>query len=167
MNIQAHIRNNLNIQHRSEAQKLIDNMKRFYGDKVGIVSLQKWQDLMDDSVFSVDDSLKDDFNKALRVLVGDYTKNPPVLSWFINKRNRSIENYQNLRNLILVRENEILLDKAKDLDKRAEKTIKFVDENINSLDQDAKRLKQEILNAKNDLSNFTLNHQKTNLLQKK
>lgn len=70
MNIQAHIRNNLNIQHRSEAQKLIDNMKRFYGDKVGIVSLQKWQDLMDDSVLSVDDSLKDDFNKALRVLVG-------------------------------------------------------------------------------------------------
>jgi|GEM_PF-4592314 len=41
VDIQAHIRNNLNIQHRSEAQKLIDNMKRFYGDKVGIESLQK------------------------------------------------------------------------------------------------------------------------------
>ena len=166
VDIQAHIRNNLNIQHRSEAQKLIDNMKRFYGDKVGIESLQKWQDLMDDSVLNVDDTLKDDFNKALRALVGDYTKNPPVSSWFINKRNRSIENYQNLRNLILVRENEILLDKAKDLDKRAEKTIKFVDENINSLDQRAKRLKQEILNAKNDLSNFTLNHQKNQFTAK-
>ncbi|MGC7185011.1 hypothetical protein, partial [Metamycoplasma hominis] len=166
MDIQAHIRNNLNIQHRSEAQKLIDNMKRFYGDKVGIESLQKWQDLMDDSVLNVDDTLKDDFNKALRVLVGDYTKNPPVSSWFINKRNRSIENYQNLRNLILVRENEILLDKAKDLDKRAEKTIKFVDENINNLGQRAKTLKQEILNAKKDLSNFTLNHQKNQFTAK-
>ncbi|WP_277872591.1 hypothetical protein [Metamycoplasma hominis] len=166
VDIQAHIRNNLNIQHRSGAQKLIDNMKTFYGDKVGIESLQKWQDLMDDSVLNVDDTLKDDFNKALRVLVGDYTKNPPVSSWFINKRNRSIENYQNLINLILVRENEILLDKAKDLDKRAEKTIKFVDENINSLDQRAKRLKQEILNAKNDLSNFTLNHQKNQFTAK-
>ncbi|CAX37187.1 Lmp1 protein [Metamycoplasma hominis ATCC 23114] len=166
VNIQAHIRNNLNSQYRLEADKLIANMKRGYGDKVGIESLQKWQDLMDDSVLSVDDSLKDDFNKALRVLVGDYTKNPPVSSWFINKRNRSIENYQNLRNLILVRENEILLDKAKDLDKRAEKTIKFVDENINSLDQRAKRLKQEILNAKNDLSNFTLNHQKNQFTAK-
>ncbi|MHA3901645.1 hypothetical protein LCMPGD_01345 [Metamycoplasma hominis] len=166
VNIQAHIRNNLNSQYRLEADKLIANMKRGYGDKVGIESLQKWQDLMDDSVLSVDDSLKDDFNKALRVLVGDYTKNPPVSSWFINKRNRSIENYQNLRNLILVRENEILLDKAKDLDKRAEKTIKFVDENINSLDQRAKTLKQEILNAKNDLSNFTLNHQKNQFTAK-
>ncbi|WP_044730198.1 hypothetical protein [Metamycoplasma hominis] len=166
VNIQAHIRNNLNSQYRLEADKLIANMKRGYGDKVGIESLQKWQDLMDDSVLSVDDSLKDDFNKALRVLVGDYTKNPPVSSWFINKRNRSIENYQNLRNLILVRENEILLDKAKDLDKRAEKTIKFVDENINSLDQRAKRLKQEILNAKKDLSNFTLNHQKNQFTAK-
>ncbi|QKX38118.1 hypothetical protein [Metamycoplasma hominis] len=166
VDIQAHIRNNLNIQHRSEAQKLIDNMKRFYGDKVGIESLQKWQDLMDDSVLNVDDTLKDDFNKALRVLVGDYTKNPPVSSWFINKRNRSIENYQNLRNLILVRENEILLDKAKDLDKRAEKTIKFVDENINNLGQRAKTLKQEILNAKKDLSNFTLNHQKNQFTAK-
>ncbi|WP_203276850.1 hypothetical protein [Metamycoplasma hominis] len=68
MDIQAHIRNNLNIQHRSEAQKLIDNMKRFYGDKVGIESLQKWQDLMDDSVLNVDDTLKDDFNKALSVI---------------------------------------------------------------------------------------------------
>ncbi|QKX31154.1 hypothetical protein HU152_00285 [Metamycoplasma hominis] len=166
VNIQTHIRNNLNSQYRLEADKLIANMKRGYGDKVGIESLQKWQDLMDDSVLSVDDSLKDDFNKALRVLVGDYTKNPPVSSWFINKRNRSIENYQNLRNLILVRENEILLDKAKDLDKRAEKTIKFVDENINSLDQRAKRLKQEILNAKKDLSNFTLNHQKNQFTAK-
>ena len=166
VNIQAHIRNNLNSQYRLEADKLIANMKRGYGDKVGIESLQKWQDLMDDSVLSVDDSLKDDFNKALRVLVGDYTKNPPVSSRFINKRNRSIENYQNLRNLILVRENEILLDKAKDLDKRAEKTIKFVDENINSLDQRAKTLKQEILNAKNDLSNFTLNHQKNQFTAK-
>ncbi|AKJ52328.1 hypothetical protein [Metamycoplasma hominis] len=166
VDIQAHIRNNLNIQHRSEAQKLIDNMKRYYGDKVGIESLQNWQDLMDHSVLNVDDSLKDDFNKALRVLVGDYTKNPPVSSWFINKRNRSIENYQNLRNLILVRENEILLDKAKDLDKRAEKTIKFVDENINNLGQRAKTLKQEILNAKKDLSNFTLNHQKNQFTAK-
>ncbi|WP_146777852.1 hypothetical protein, partial [Metamycoplasma hominis] len=166
VDIQAHIRNNLNSQYRLEADKLIANMKRGYGDKVGIESLQKWQDLMNDSVLSVDDSLKDDFNKALRVLVGDYTKNPPVLSWFINKRNRSIENYQNLRNLILVRENEILLDKAKDLDKRAEKTIKFVDENINNLGQDAKRLKQEILNAKKDLSNFTLNHQKNQFTAK-
>lgn len=166
VNIQTHIRNNLNSQYRLEADKLIANMKRGYGDKVGIESLQKWQDLMDDSVLSVDDSLKDDFNKALRVLVGDYTKNPPVSSWFINKRNRSIENYQNLRNLILVRENEILLDKAKDLDKRAEKTIKFVDENINSLDQRAKRLKQEILNAKKDLSNFTLNYQKNRFTAK-
>ncbi|QKX36435.1 hypothetical protein HU153_00255 [Metamycoplasma hominis] len=166
MDIQAHIRNNLNIQYRSEAQKLIDNMKRFYGDKVGIESLQNWQDFMDYSVLNVDDTLKDDFNKALRVLVGDYTKNPPVSSWFINKRNRSIENYQNLRNLILIRENEILLDKAKDLDKRAEKTIKFVDENINNLGQRAKTLKQEILNAKKDLSNFTLNHQKNQFTAK-
>ncbi|MGC7154141.1 hypothetical protein ACP0BH_01005 [Metamycoplasma hominis] len=166
VNIQTHIRNNLNSQYRLEADKLIANMKRGYGDKVGIESLQKWQDLMDDSVLSVDDSLKDDFNKALRVLVGDYTKNPPVSSWFINKRNRSIENYQNLRNLILVRENEILLDKAKDLDKRAEKTIKFVDENINNLGQRAKTLKQEILNAKKDLSNFTLNHQKNQFTAK-
>uniref|UniRef100_UPI00193BF377 hypothetical protein n=1 Tax=Metamycoplasma hominis TaxID=2098 RepID=UPI00193BF377 len=166
VDIQAHIRNNLNSQYRLEADKLIANMKRGYGDKVGIESLQKWQDLMNDSVLSVDDTLKDDFNKALRVLVGDYTKNPPVSSWFINKRNRSIENYQNLRNLILVRENEILLDKAKDLDKRAEKTIKFVDENINNLGQDAKRLKQEILNAKKDLSNFTLNHQKNQFTAK-
>jgi|GEM_PF-4724068 hypothetical protein len=35
---------------------------------------------MDDSVLNVDDTLKDDFNKALRALVGDYTKNPPVSS---------------------------------------------------------------------------------------
>ncbi|MGC7155306.1 hypothetical protein [Metamycoplasma hominis] len=166
VNIQAHIRNSLNIQYRREADKLIANMKRDYGDKVGIASLQKWQNLMNDSVLNVDNSLKDDFNEALTVLVGDYTKNPPVLSSFINKRNSFIDNYKNLRNLILVRENEILLDKAKDLDKRAEKTIKFVDENINSLDQRAKRLKQEILNAKNDLSNFTLNHQKTQFTAK-
>ncbi|WP_203276282.1 hypothetical protein, partial [Metamycoplasma hominis] len=166
VDIQAHIRNNLNRQYRLEADKLIANMKRGYGDKVGIESLQNWQDLMNHSVLNVDDSLKDDFNKALRVLVGDYTKNPPVLSPFINKRNSFINNYQNLKNLILVRENEILLDKAKDLDKRAEKTIKFVGENIKSLDPEVKRLKQEILNAKNDLRNFTLNHQKTQFTAK-
>ncbi|MEX1817999.1 hypothetical protein VZ236_01350 [Metamycoplasma hominis] len=166
VNIQRHIRDSLNRNYRLEADKLIGNIKRDYGDKVGIENLQKWQNLMGNSVLSVDDSLKDDFNKALRVLVGDYTKNPPVSSWFIDERNRSIENYKNLKNLILVRENEILLDKAKDLDKRAERTIKLVDENINSLGQDAKRLKQEILNAKNDLSNFTLNHQKNQFTAK-
>ncbi|MEX1818002.1 hypothetical protein VZ236_01365, partial [Metamycoplasma hominis] len=164
---QEYVRDQLNQNYRIEAEKIFGIIKGYGEDTVGIQNITKWQQMIDDSVLNVDKELSNNFEKAMFDLIGTYPKNDPK-SPFIKKRDRCIETYKSLKNLILTRENEILLAKGNKLAQKAQKTIDFINQNSNKFNSNQQiiNLKNEINRAKKDWNDYVSTHEKNQFTAK-